>query len=578
MTRKFLPTVLAVLIFAEVVALENEVSIEKPLAVVMGPVMPSTIRFSVVAQPKATLAYGAIQYRIIGEDVWSTQKFPISRAVNTADSVDISGLEDGQKYECRIGIFYVDDESNVDGVNLSWLDPLNRNHALDCYYEIIPSYRNLVGQDSFALIFGSCQYDGPLLEYLRKSPLRLVDAYTSQSLLRKLALASKLRRLPGYGKIFNGSCVDSLLTIVSLAETEGKFIRTDDGETFRTVIEFAAANNLKMRGLIDMGDTYYRDWLNKYAGAETAEAVYHLLVDALTTSGRHELQGMMPTIVQVDDHAWRDNFNRDDLNRDYTDFTDICWRLADLLQRQHPTYNPLTKNIGYRWFETQFYGLPAFVCDFRSEARAGVEKISAAQFAGLSAFIKKWGNYPKIIVSQIPIGPDKIGEPDADKWGDDGYLKTRTDILTFLKEKKVKNTFWLGGDIHAGMLNEVVWSTNTTGEGKLRGFFREEEFPKLIIDMKHVILAQAVASPFNWPIQFENFDLDTRAPLAITKTGYFGVVNQSTLVKRNHAGLFRLSADGKQVVIQILGNDPDHSSGTIVLERTYNLCPYDARR
>jgi hypothetical protein len=45
-------------------------------------------------------------------------------------------------------------------------------------------------------------------------------------------------------------------------------------------------------------------------------------------------------------------------------------------------------------------------------------------------------------------------------------------------------------------------------------------------------------------------------------------------MKQNHAGILRMSPDGKSITIQLLGNDPDRPAGRILLERTYILVPY----
>jgi hypothetical protein len=503
MTRKILP----ILMVSVGLSRAMDYVIEEPLTTIMGDVTPEGVRISVMAKPSSRLAMGAIQYRVAGEDAWSqAQIFPLARAQNYVNATDLKRLVLSAKYEYRCGVFYISDQSELASANLSWSQLEQPTYV----YETFHSYSNLVGNDAFALVFGSCQYDGPLLDCLEKSPLSVINWYTKRGTLRKLGLASKILRLPGLKKIVDGSVVGNVLVILSLAEKEGEFFRTDDSQTFRTVIEFVVQQSLKLRGFIDMGDTYYRDWLNKYAGAETAEEVYQLIVDALTTVGRAELQRIIPTTVLIDDHAIKDNFTGADLRDKYTQFDDTCWRLADLAQRQSPIYDPTTGNIGYRWYETEYYGLPAFVGDFRSEAFPGAAKISQQQLRAIQAFIAKWGKHPKLLISQIPIGPDKKGQPDTDKWGADRYEETRIAILDACAAKGVANTFWFGGDIHAGMLNEVVRTQKDPQKDTLRSFRRSESYPKLVVDMTNVVLAQAVASPFNWPIQFESLVLDPK--------------------------------------------------------------------
>jgi hypothetical protein len=550
---------------------EKQYTVDAPMAVIMGPVTQDGVRFSVMAKPNYQLAMGVIQYRVAGTDDWSaTQVFPLARAKNYVDVTDLTDLRSATKYEYRCGVFYISDQSELSNATLSWAPLTEATYVYETFY----SYSNLVGSEAFALVFGSCQYDGPLLDCLENSPLSIINWYTKRSIFRKLGLASKILTIPGLKNTIGGSVVGNLLTMFSLAEQEGEFIRTDDSQIFRTVIEFIVQQALRNRGFIDMGDTYYRDWLNKYAGAYTAEEVQQLIVDAVTTPGRSELQRIVPTTVLIDDHAIADNFTGADLRDGYTQLDDTCWRLADLVQRQSPIYDSVSGHIGYRWYETEYYGLPAFVGDFRSEAFPNKEKISQRQLQAIKAFIKKWGKHPKLLISQIPIGPDQKGEEDSDKWGNDLYKETRTAILDSCATPGVANTFWLGGDIHAGMFNEIVTTKRDPQSLRLRHFNRIESYPKLVVDMTNVVLAQAVASPFNWPIQFESLALDPMKPLGTSGQKSYCIVNQSDLIRQNHAGILRMSADGHSMTAQLIGPDPDNAAGRILLERTYMLVPY----
>lgn len=553
---------------------DHIIELEKPKAVIMGDVIDDHMRLNVFAKPTSELAYGALQYRLIGEDDWEETKiFPLPRSQYYSDAIDIQDLKPASRYEYRVGTFHIPDQSLLSNITLVWNDQENPNYD----YEIFHSYENMIGERDLCFMFGSCQYDGPLLKMLEKSPLALLNVIMKSKVLRKIALFTKITKLPGYRKTIGKTRLGTIIDIFALAEKEGKFFRTDDSRTFRTVIEYCSENGIGLRGFVDMGDTYYRDWLNKYAGAKNTEEVYKLIADAITTSGRYELQKIMPTLVQIDDHALTDNYTKNTLSgEDYTLFMDSCWRMADLVQRQMAIYDPVTKHIGYRWYETQLWGLPVFIGDFRSEMVPGIEKISGAQKTALKGFLSKWGNYPKAIVSQVPIGPDDNSSDGADKWEDEGYQDTRNDILNYLYSNKIKNTFWLGGDIHSGLFADVVHTRKSADRDRVRGFPREIELHETEVSMRNIVLAEAVASPFNWPIQFESMVLDPYKPLGTSDRGSFCIVNQSPLVKRNHAGIFRLLEDGNTVEIVLLGNDPDNPSGVVALRKVYHLEPYQS--
>lgn len=549
-----------------------EVAIEKAKAVIMGELMDDHMRLNVVANPTSELCYGAFQHRLKGVDDWGDALvFPLARATHYSDSIDVTGLIKGMSYEYRIGTFHIPDASLLSVTTLNW----GEDNTLTYDYEIFQAYDDLVCQNEINFLFGSCQYDGPLLDMLEKSPLILVNIIARNKFLRKIGLFTKLTNLPGYKKTIGRTALGTVIEAFALAEQEGEFIRTDDSEIFRTVIEYCSENAINLRGFIDMGDTYYRDWLNKFAGANNTEEVYALLINALTTAGRYDLQKRMPTFVQIDDHAIKDNYTKDDLVGDnYSPLVDACWRMTDILQRQMRIYDPQTKQIGYRWQEMLLWGLPVFIGDFRSEMRPGISKISTAQQTSLLKFLSKWGNYPKVIVSQVPIGPDVIDADNSDKWGDTGYQSTRMSILSHIYQNKIRNTFWLGGDIHSGLFADIIHTRLSVDNDVLRGFPRVTDEIETRVSMKSIMLAQAIASPFNWPIQFEKLALNTYAPIGSTAVGNFCVVNQSPLVKRNHAGLFKLSQDGSRVEITLLGNDPDNPSGMVALRKNYDLVPY----
>ncbi len=550
-----------------------DLHLEKPKAVIMGEIGEDRIRFNVCATPNSELCYGALQYRLSGEEAWgNTITFPLPRTQHYSDAIDIKGLTAESKYEYRIGTFHIPDQSVLSAVNLIWNDQNNPNYEQSEFY----SYENVMGKKDLYFLFGSCQYDGPLLDKLEKSPLALLNLLMKIKPLRDIGFFTKLTKLPGYKSKISNTQLGIVIDLLALAEQEGAFFRTDDGEIFRTFQKYAQKNNIQLRGFMDMGDTYYRDWLNKYAGARNTEEVYELIVDALTTSGRYEIQKSVPTLVQIDDHAIKDNFTRNDLTgQNYSLFNDACWRMTDTVQRQMKIYDPITKQIGYRWSETNLWGLPVFIGDFRSEMIPSVAKISTAQQTALEGFLSKWGNYPKVILSQMPIGPDDTSKDTSDKWGDSGYQITRNKILNYLYGNKIKNTFWLGGDIHSGLFADVVHTRQAIEHNKLRGFPRVTEATQSEVDMKDIVLAEAIASPFNWPIQFESMILDPFIPLGTSDKGHFCVVNQSPLVKKNHAGIFKLSDDGTKVEISLLTNSPDNPSGEVALKKVYQLVPYE---
>ena len=101
MTRKILP----ILCFGFLQALE----VQEPVAVVMGPVTEQGVRFSVMANRSAQLAYAALQYRIAGDEDWSeTQITPLPRALDNVNALDLSGLVPARRYEYRCGVFYIE--------------------------------------------------------------------------------------------------------------------------------------------------------------------------------------------------------------------------------------------------------------------------------------------------------------------------------------------------------------------------------------------------------------------------------------------------------------------------------------
>ncbi|WP_010297946.1 alkaline phosphatase D family protein [Candidatus Odyssella thessalonicensis] len=551
------------------------ITLEKPKAVIMGEVSENKIRLNVLANPASEPTFGVLQYGPLEEEWEDTIVFPLPRSQHFSEAVDIKDLIPGCQYEYRIGTFHIPDNSLLSRITFAWEEEEDGKPKYD--HALFQAYENMVGKRDVAFLFGSCQYDGPLLDKLEKSPLGLLNLLMKSKCLRKIGFFSKLSKLPGFKKKLTDTKLGILVEMLVLAEKEGEFFRTDDSEIFKTVEKFSSCNNIALRGFIDMGDTYYRDWLNKYAGAKGTEEIYELLCDALTAEGRYEFQKTMPTYVQIDDHAVKDNFTKKDLEgENYNSLTNACWTLADILQRQMSTYDPISGHIGYRWTETRLWGLPVFIGDFRSEMMPGVEKISKAQMAALKNFLLMWGDHPKVIVSQVPIGPDDKSGDGSDKWGDEGYQSSRNDILNTLYTHKIKNTFWLGGDIHSGLFADIVHTKKEKPEAqdKLWKFPRITDAKESDVNMKRVLLAQAVASPFNWPIQFESMILDPYKPLGTSDKGSFCIVNQSSLVKQNHAGIFKLSATGDTVEITLLGNNPDNKAGEVALRKIYHLAPY----
>ena len=103
----------------------------------------------------------------------------------------------------------------------------------------------------------------------------------------------------------------------------------------------------------------------------------------------------------------------------------------------------------------------------------------------LKKFLKSKTSVVKFIASSVPMAPDSkskntcltkiFDNSPQDRW--EGHQKQRKEILDFIKKEKIKNVFFLSGDVHVSYAFDIVEKSSS-----------------------EVIARQITSSAFNWGV------------------------------------------------------------------------------
>ena len=111
--------------------------------------------------------------------------------------------------------------------------------------------------------------------------------------------------------------------------------------------------------------------------------------------------------------------------------------------------------MSYRWGRSAEF----FILDCRQERDPELERyISSAQMAWLKSALAESPCHFKVILNSVPIAHlPEIWLTERDRW--QGYPEQRDELLDFLIDTPIKNTWFLSGDFHFGAL----WRVEASG-------------------------------------------------------------------------------------------------------------------
>jgi len=185
-----------------------------------------------------------------------------------------------------------------------------------------------------------------------------------------------------------------------------------------------------------------------------------------------------------------------------------------------------------------------FIMDVRTERNLKMKyMIDQIQQEALLEWLEKNPDAPKFIGTSVPFFPDSFKENDSteldtDKWS--GFTTQRNTILDFIFQKKIKNIFFLSGDVHASFYS-VLYSHKQP---------------------RHCIY-NLVCSPFFWPeykifnaFRWQEKQLITNQFLKDSDTYFCGKINDPDHFY-NRSAYAKVAVDHQQVHFEVFNRARD---------------------
>jgi alkaline phosphatase D len=245
-------------------------------------------------------------------------------------------------------------------------------------------------------------------------------------------------RIGRFRTAFADGCLQPLVIAASACTNAGKHRR------FKA-LEIMAKRKADI--FCHLGDMSYND------GAETTQEFRAKWHRTFKTPGYGELYASTGLYAVWDDHEYTDN---NGLYDKPASFFDIARKAYFEHVAQDPSNN-MRLWRSYKWGDTAEF----FLVDGRTERRVETYRtdnaiyLSDAQFNWLMDGIKKSPCHFKIILNSVPIidFPDLWDAVEYDRW--EGYKTQRKKLFEMISQEKIRNVWFLSGDLHVGTVARV---------------------------------------------------------------------------------------------------------------------------
>ena len=369
--------------------------------------------------------FGAARFRKKGRDFGPAQYFKLNPNFDLTGVTVLHPLTAQTDYEYQIGGFQADLEFE----DLTAFDDPRSESELDWRDAHGASFRTATSDPEVprSFIFGSCRY-----------------------LLR----------------LFGGSWFD------------------DRGDkVFRSILA-QIENGRPIDKLLMLGDQIYADDLNFLFPDQGVDEYLSRYREVFSQKYFSDLVSHTPTYMTLDDHEIEDNWPARATTQDFMRKFPAAMHAYLTYQLSHSPVFPydaagrLIQPPGRYWYQFEDGCCEFFVMDTRTERLYSdegerIQVIGHNQMHALKNWLADGSERVKLVATSIPFFPDLAG-PGKDRW--DSFPNQRNEILTHIRENRVRRVVFLSGDVHSSMTAEL----------------RHPEDPEFKI-------VSVVSSPFFWP-------------------------------------------------------------------------------
>jgi alkaline phosphatase D len=260
----------------------------------------------------------------------------------------------------------------------------------------------------------------------------------------------------------------------------------------------------------------------------------------------------VPTYMILDDHEIEDNWPTKSNRKD---FLDKYPQAIHAYQTYQVSHSPVLEMIDGKaqnppdkyWYSFENGCSDFFVMDTRTERH--IDQVQPAnslivgnkQLKELKNWLSNDNKKVKFVVSGVPFFPDLSSAGVEDKWG--GFLIQRSEVLNYIKDKKIKRVVFLSGDVHCSLYSQLISKS-------------DPEFK----------VTSIISSSFFWPYPHEtekNFQLSGSLN-TLPQTQDFEIVNVSDVITDDN--FVRLTVSKTNILFESFGRKGDPIGSPLSLD------------
>ncbi|MBK5311610.1 alkaline phosphatase family protein [Pseudomonas sp. TH35] len=230
-----------------------------------------------------------------------------------------------------------------------------------------------------------------------------------------------------------------------------------------SIFRAMARQKIKTDALVMVGDQIYADDMNAL-GQDTSLNDFLLKYRAaFSEKNIRKLMAKTPTYMILDDHEIEDNWPANKSDED-TDLFNNAIRAYEIYQSSHgPAHSllpdgSLSNRPTHYWYQFSHGSVEWFVLDTRTQRNLSSEDrriLDIEQEKALLDWLACSTAKVKFVVTSVMFYPD-LKEDGEDSWK--SFAEQRNRILESIRLNKVKNVFFIAGDVHASMTSKLTHS------------------------------------------------------------------------------------------------------------------------
>ncbi|MFS2198303.1 alkaline phosphatase D family protein [Pseudomonas sp. Pseusp3] len=230
-----------------------------------------------------------------------------------------------------------------------------------------------------------------------------------------------------------------------------------------TIFKAMVRQKIKTDALVMVGDQIYADDMNRVVPDTSLNDFLIKYRGSFSEKNIRKLMAKTPTYMILDDHEIEDNWPANKSDADLALFNNAM-HAYEIYQSSHSPAHTLSadgtlaKRPDHYWYKFSHGAVEWFVLDTRTQRNLAPEDrriLDVEQETALLEWLASSVAKVKFVVTSVMFYPD-LKEDGGDSWK--SFTEQRNRILESIRLNKVKNVFFIAGDVHASMTSKLTHS------------------------------------------------------------------------------------------------------------------------